>query len=253
MASGSTKGDAFSLKIEIAQEVFQKYPYYRRIVVIGRNLDNAEEDAALLALLKEAEAGVRQDPELENFKEYPQIASWRKVFEDMGLNPNKFPPSIANLIKRTCAGKDLPFINRLVAIFNIISLKYRIPCGGDDLECVTGDVRLGPAKGDEVFAHLGNPEAVENPAPGEIILHDTGNGSVFCRGWCWKNGDPSKITPQSRFVAINLDAMPPVSESAHRQAADELMALVERYCGGETSMKMLEPGNSCLELQAPAD
>jgi DNA/RNA-binding domain of Phe-tRNA-synthetase-like protein len=241
------------MKISIAPEVFQTWPDYRRIVVTGSDLDNSGEDDDLLALLRKAEAEVRQDPEMENFKEYPPIASWRSVFEQMGLNPNKFPPSIANLIKRTRSGKDLPFVNRLVAIFNIISLKYRIPCGGDDLECVTGGVRLGPAKGDEVFAHLGNPESVENPAPGEIILYDTGNGSVFCRGWCWKNGDPSKITPRSRFAAINLDAMPPVSESAHRQAADELMALVERYCGGETSMKVLEPGNSCLELQAPAD
>lgn len=236
------------MKIEIAQDVFQKYPDYRRIVVIGRDLDNAEEDAALLALLREAEAGVRQDPELENLKEYPPVASWRSVFEDMGLNPNKFPPSIANLIKRTCAGKDLPFINRLVAIFNIISLKYRIPCGGDDLGCVTGDVRLGPARGDEVFAHLGNPEAMENPAPGEIILHDTGNGSVFCRGWCWKNGDPSKITPRSRFVAINLDAMPPVDSETHEKASRELVSLLEAHCGGSAKATLVGPENPFFEV-----
>lgn len=236
------------MKIEIAQEVFQKYPDYRRIVVIGRDLDNSEEDAALLALLREAEAEVRQDPELENLKEYPPVASWRSVFEDMGLNPNKFPPSIANLIKRTCAGKDLPFINRLVAIFNIISLRYRIPCGGDDLGCVTGDVRLGPAKGDEVFAHLGNPEAVENPAPGEIILQDTGNGSVFCRGWCWKNGDPSKITPRSRFVAINLDAMPPVDGETHEKASRELVSLLEAHCGGSAKATLVGPENPFFEV-----
>ena len=236
------------MKIEIAPEVFQKYPDYRRIVVIGRGLDNAEEDAALLALLREAEADVRQDPELENFKEYPPIASWRKVFEDMGLNPNKFPPSIANLIKRNLSGKDLPFINRLVAIFNIISLRYRIPCGGDDLECVTGNVRLGPANGTEVFAHLGNPEAVENPNPGEIILQDTGNGSVFCRGWCWKNGDPSKITPQTRFVAINLDAMPPVDHAAHEKAAGELVSLLSSHCGGSAKATLLEPENPSFEV-----
>ncbi|GAB6280990.1 MAG: phenylalanine--tRNA ligase beta subunit-related protein [Thermovirga sp.] len=238
------------MKIEIAQEVFQKYPDYRRIVVIGRDLDNAEEDAALLALLKEAEAEVRQDPELENLKEYPPIASWRKVFEDMGLNPNKFPPSIANLVKRTRSGKDLPFVNRLVAIFNIISLRYRIPCGGDDLGCVTGDVRLGPAKGSEVFAHLGNPEAVENPTSGEIILHDTGNGSVFCRGWCWKNGDPSKITHETRFVAINLDAMPPVDRETHEKAAGELITLLKAHCGGTAKATLLEPGNPSFEVQA---
>lgn len=236
------------MKIMIAHEVFEKWPEYRRYVVVGRDLENAEEDPELLDLLREAEAAVRIDPELENFKDYPPIASWRSVFEQMGLNPNKFPPSIANLIKRTRSGKDLPLINRLVAIFNIISLKYRIPCGGDDLECLKGDLRLGPANGDELFEHLGNPEAVENPAPGEIILHDTGNGNVFCRGWCWKNGDPSKITQATRFVAINLDALPPVNADTHHIAAAELVELLRKHCGGKIDLRLLEPGSPFIEI-----
>ncbi len=236
------------MRILVAPEVFERWPEYRRYVVVGKDLDNAEEDPALLDLLREAELGVRNDPELENYKEYPLISAWRSVFEQMGLNPNKFPPSIANLIKRTRSGKDLPFINRLVAIFNIISLKYRIPCGGDDLACLEGDLRLGPAKGDEAFAHLGNPEAVENPEPGEIILHDTANGSVFCRGWCWKNGDPSKITPLTSNVAINLDSMPPMDEATHRMASEELVRLLESHCGGTSMVRLIEPGNPSFEV-----
>lgn len=236
------------MKIEIAHEVFETWPSYRRIVVVARDVDNAEEDPELEALLREAEASARLDPELENHREYPRIASWRSVFERMGLNPNKFPPSIANLIKRTRSGKDLPFINRLVAIFNIISLKYRIPCGGDDLAGVTGNVRLMPASGDETYEPLGNPEAVERPNPGEIVLADTGRRTVFCRGWCWKNGDPSKITRDSRLVAINLDALPPVDLETLKAAAAELVDLTSRHCGGTAVMHLLEPENPGFEV-----
>ncbi|MFA0887817.1 MAG: B3/4 domain-containing protein [Synergistales bacterium] len=236
------------MKIEIAREVFETWPSYRRIVVVARDVDNAEEDPELEALLREAEASARLDPELENHREYPRIASWRSVFERMGLNPNKFPPSIANLIKRTRSGKDLPFINRLVAIFNIISLKYRIPCGGDDLAGVTGNVRLMPASGDETYEPLGNPEAVERPNPGEIVLADTGRRTVFCRGWCWKNGDPSKITRDSRLVAINLDALPPVDLETLKVAAAELVDLTSRHCGGTAVMHLLEPENPGFEV-----
>jgi DNA/RNA-binding domain of Phe-tRNA-synthetase-like protein len=236
------------MKIEIAREVFETWPSYRRIVVVARDVDNAEEDPELEALLREAEASARLDPELENHREYPRIASWRSVFERMGLNPNKFPPSIANLIKRTRSGKDLPFINRLVAIFNIISLKYRIPCGGDDLAGVTGNVRLMPASGDETYEPLGNPEAVERPNPGEIVLADTGRRTVFCRGWCWKNGDPSKITRDSRLVAINLDALPPVDLETLKAAAAELVDLTSRHCGGTAVMHLLEPENPGFEV-----
>jgi len=236
------------VKIGIAPEIFEAWPSYRRIVVLVRDVDNAEEDPALEALLREAERAARQDPELENHKEYPRIASWRAVFERMGLNPNKYPPSIANLVKRTRSGKDLPFVNRLVAIFNIISLKYRIPCGGDDLAGVTGDVMLMPAKGDETYEPLGNPEAVEHPNPGEIILADTGRRTVFCRGWCWKNGDPSKITRESRLVAINLDAQPPVDPQTLEAAASELAALVRTHCGGTVELHRLEPASPSFEL-----
>ncbi len=237
------------MKIGIAPEVFQVWPDYRRIVAVARDVDNAEEDPALEALLREAEAAVRQDPSLENLKEDPRIASWRAVFERMGLNPNKFPPSIANLVKRTRSGKDLPFINRLVAIFNIVSLKYRIPCGGDDLAGVTGEVRLMPAMGDEIYEPLGNPEAVERPNRGEIVLVDTGRKTVFCRGWCWKNGDPSKITRDSRFVAINLDAMPPFDLDTLWEAAEELAGLVKERCGGTVDLHLLEPGAPEFETE----
>jgi DNA/RNA-binding domain of Phe-tRNA-synthetase-like protein len=82
-----------AVKIGIAPEVFDAWPSYRRIVVVARDVDNAEEDPALEALLREAEAAARQDPELENHKEYPRIASWRAVFEWMGLNPLREGPS----------------------------------------------------------------------------------------------------------------------------------------------------------------
>ena len=150
----------------IVPEVFEKWPEYRRYTVVGKGLDNAGDDPALLALLKEAELEVRNDPGLENYKEYPPIASWRSVFRDMGLNPNKFPPSIANLIRRTRSGKDLPFINRTVAIMNIISLKYHVPCGGDDLAELEGDLRLGPAKGDERPVPWGIPRPSRTQTPG---------------------------------------------------------------------------------------
>ena len=38
------------MRILIAPEVFEKWPDYRRYVVVGKGLDNADEDTSLLAL-----------------------------------------------------------------------------------------------------------------------------------------------------------------------------------------------------------
>jgi len=58
-----------------------------------------------------------------------------------------------------------------VALFNYISIKYLIPCGGDDVDKIEGNLHLGFAKGDEWFVALGSEEK-ENPRPGEVIYFD---------------------------------------------------------------------------------
>ncbi|KUK43090.1 MAG: B3/4 domain protein, partial [Thermovirga lienii] len=139
---------------------------------------------------------------------------------------------------------------KLVCIFNIVSLKYIVPCGGDDLSVVKGTLLLGQAVGDETYNPLGKPQETETPAPGEIILYDTGTKDVFCRGWCWKNGDSSKITPETKVVAINIDAMMDVvPQEEHRRAAFEVAELVKSKCGGEVDVRLLSPEKRWLDIE----
>jgi lysyl-tRNA synthetase class 2 len=235
------------LKYEIEKELFSRYPGFSRAVVVAKNVDNSGENEELLEMLRKCEEDVRNDPSMALYKEHPRISSWREVFRGMGLNPNRFPPSIANLIKRTCGGKDLPFINKLVTIFNVISLKYITPCGGDDLNAVTGSVKLGMASGQEDYVPLGQPDKLEHPTEGEVIYYDTGNNDVFCRGWCWKNGDRSKIMPDTANVAINIEGLPPVSRRELESMAGELASMVEKYCGGSTEVHLLNEDEPSFE------
>jgi len=235
------------MRYEIEDSIFADFPGYCRAVVVARDVDNGGEAPELLELLRGLEKSVRDEPAMENYREHPHIAAWRDTFQSMGLNPNKYPPSIANLIKRTRSGKDLPFISKLVTIFNVISLKYITPCGGDDLDVLEGSIRLGYAKGNETYIPLGQPEKTENPTPGEIIYFDTGNLDVFCRGWCWKNGDRSKITPLTRNVAINIEGMPPLDNEQTRAMAAELADMVGKYCGGSREIHLLTEGDTFFE------
>jgi len=236
------------LRIQIAPEIFTSYPGYARHVLIAEEVDNSAQNAELSAMLIAAQEALRGDASFTDLAAHPRIASWRGVFEKFGTNPNRCPPSIANLIKRVRAGKDLPYINSLVCIFNIISMKYILPAGGDDLDKVVGDIRLAHASGAETYVPLGLPCAAENPRPGEIILYDTGNGDVFCRAWCWKNGDRSRIEETTRRVAVNVDAMPPVGAEEGRAAAEETAELVRRFCGGRVSIHRLSKDTDSLEL-----
>jgi lysyl-tRNA synthetase class 2 len=236
------------MKITVSGEIFRMFPGYVRHVLITRNADNAGENAELLALLREEESRIRKDDSFADLKKHSRIASWRMAFEKFGMNPNQCPPSIANLIKRVRGGKDLPYINSLVAIFNIMSMRHVIPAGGDDLDKVTGDIALKLADGSETYVPLGSPDVVERPKPGEIILCDTGDGDVFCRAWCWKNGNRSRIENGSKSVAINIDALPPVTAEEGFSAAEDTADLVRRYCGVDVTIHMLSAENGSIDL-----
>lgn len=236
------------MNIRICDGIFDRFQGYHRAVILVVGANNRGEDSALLARLREAESEVRIEVGSSDHREIPTIASWVEVFRSLGINPNKYPPSVANLIKRTAKGTDLPFVNKLVCIFNVISLKHRVPCGGDDLSVVTGDLKLDFATGDESYVPLGKPDVMEHPGPGEVIYFDDGNGDVFCRGWCWKNGDRSKITEETEDVAINVEGMPPISLEDLSLMAEELARMVRDHCGGQIKIHLLGPEGPSLEF-----
>lgn len=230
------------MQYRVEQAVFERFPGFRRMVVVAKGVDNTQQSPELAELLRQYETLARGE-HLAEFRAHPSLAVWDETFLAMGLKPNRFPPSVINLIKRVRGGKDLPYINTLVATFNCISLKYLVPCGGDDLGVVTGDLCLGVSKGNESYVPLGQPDTSETPPAGEIIYYDTGNLDVFCRAWCWKNGDRSKMTPATTATAINVDAMAPVRAEHIGQAAQELAELVQKHTGAQTKIYAITPEN----------
>jgi lysyl-tRNA synthetase class 2 len=230
-----------TMYVGVGEEIFARFPGYRRVMLLCEGMDNASESPFLTELLRSWEKKIREDPFLESYKEHPSIAAWQEAFRALEVNPNKYPPSVANLVKRVRSGKDLPFINPLVCLFNIISMKYLIPCGGDDLRNVQEGVLLCLASGEERYVPLGQPDMTEYPDPGEVVLKDVQSGEIFCRKWCWKNGERSKIDTDSSRVAINLDCMPPVELSTVQSAGEELAGLIREQCGGSVGVHLLTP------------
>ena len=229
------------MRYYVDQAIFQKFPNFRRVVVIAENIDNSGESRELGGILREAEEKARSS-ELDSFPDMPRLNVWVAAFKELGINPKKHPPSVINMIKRVRSGKNLPYINHMVAIFNSLSLANHLSCGGDDLALVKGDLALTLADGSENYSPLGQPEVREHPTAGEVIYMDTATKEVFCRAWCWKNGDISKLTEQTRRAAINIDGMlPAFSLEQLRQLGQQTADLLGRFTGASTSIKVLTP------------
>ncbi|MEI6310611.1 MAG: phenylalanine--tRNA ligase beta subunit-related protein [bacterium] len=221
-------------QVIIETEVWEKYPSFRRGILLVRKMRNPLAEDEVAQLLEQERIRRMSGETLQD----SAVLAWDEMHRRFGSNPNKFPPSLKSLLKRVGKGDQLPFINTVVALFNVVSLKYLLPCGGDDLAAIGGDLCLGLAKGDERFLPLGGSEE-EHPLPGEVIYYDGASRQVMCRRWNWRNGDFSKITERSEGVVINIDGAEIVPTAVLLAARDELAGWLERICSAEVETKLL--------------
>jgi tyrosyl-tRNA synthetase len=201
--------------------------------VIAGGIDNAGDDESLKDALKAVQEEVRARFDVSGLEVDERVLAWRAAFKDFGADPVAKRPSLDGLLHRVLAGHEIPFVNKVVAISNIISLKHLLPSGGDDLVNINGDFGLRYANGMELFHPIGGSD-YEHPEPNEVIYAD--DEKVLCRCWIWRQGERSKITDRSRFVAVNVDVLPPATPEQGQAAAEELATLIKQYCGGTTEI-----------------
>ena len=71
---------------------------------------------------------------------------WRQVFTKFKTKKGT-RSSIEALLKRVSQGREFNPINPLVDIYNSVSLSYAVPCEGEDLAKIVGDLCLDELRG----------------------------------------------------------------------------------------------------------
>ena len=207
------------MRLIVSDEVRERFPTYRAIVVEASGVRNGPSDGDSIGLLREAEARARSRLGDGPASALPEISAWRAAMSAFGCKPSRYPCSAEALLKRVARGGELPAINRLVDLYNAISVAYALPLGGEDADQVRGDVVLMPAAGDEEF------DGGDPPAPGEIVWRD--DLGVTCRAWNWRQGVRTRITEKSTCVYFLLEAIEQEGALVLGQAAEELCARLD--------------------------
>lgn len=233
------------LYYSIDDDVFTRFPGYVRGVVLAYGVQNGNSSEELVEHLREAESSIRDRLNLDQLATHPRIASWREAYRSFGANPGKFRSSVEAMLRRTLRDQELPSINALVDIGNTISLRHLVPVGGHAIDVVTEDIRLRPATGEEEFVPLGS-DAVEHPDPGEIIFTEA--DTVLTRRWSWRQAKHTLTLPTTTAIEFNVDGLPPVPLSDVQSICQELVELVEAYCGGRARKESLTKDNPRIRL-----
>jgi tyrosyl-tRNA synthetase len=237
------------MRFRVHDEVFEQFPNVCIGLVAAWGVDNAGSSPVIDALLRKAEQDVHTALIEDSTLAERSFGPWRSAFTALGINPSRFKGSVEALANRALKGSRVPSLSPAVNLANAASLRFLVPLGSHDLDCLRGDLMVGPAPAGFLFTPLGQEEADEVDE-GEFVYRD--DHEVRTRRWIWRQNDHSKVTPASRNILFPIDGW--VGDNDHAVVAAQ--ALLVRYLreelGAHTAVFFLDRDHREVVI-APAD
>jgi DNA/RNA-binding domain of Phe-tRNA-synthetase-like protein len=220
------------MKLIIAREIFDKWPDLRIGIVVAKGVRNDEKHADLEELKRIIELDIRKKYTSETLVDQEFIRSWRETYRSFGVKPKKYNPTCEALIRRILQGDRMPNINTAVDSYLLAEAEWLLPCGGYDLEKISGDIHLRFSMGREKFYPLGKSEAEETNS-GEVVYNDCSR--ILTRKWNWRDCDFAKITTRTKDLGLFAEAArAEIPSQALVSFCERIATLLGRFCKGQT-------------------
>ena len=205
-------------------------------VIVAEGIDNATHRPAIDSLLRAAEAAAQERYAADGaLSADPRIRAWRAAYKQLGAD--SYRASAEALIRRSAKGDVIPAINPLVDLYNAVSIGHALPIGGEDIDAIVGDVRLGYATGAEAFVRLGSDEN-DAPVPGEVVYAD--EAGAICRRWNWREAERTKLHAGTRNALLVVDGLESIGRDAVELATRELADLIPGHLGATVRWAVLD-------------
>lgn len=233
-------------KFIIEDSFWSLFPDAKIGIVVCNGIDNYIKDKEQFAeMISQGETEALkylQDPEFSNNR---VIKVWREAFQKFKTKKG-VRASIEALLKRVHNGNHIGTINPLVDIYNSISLKYALPCGGEDIDKFAGNIRLTAAVGNEEFIPLGTDEN-SPPYEGEIVYKD--DMGAICRCWNWREAVRTMLTENTKNAFMCIESVDETRSAEFENALNELSANVRDNLGGTCKISVLDINNKELVIE----
>ncbi|MBX4258247.1 B3/4 domain-containing protein [Clostridium estertheticum] len=221
------------------------FPNAKIGVVICHGIDNTiRNEEGYLDMILKAEKEALKYLQSEEFSNNEVIKIWRESFQKFKSKKGA-RSSIEALLKRVDKGNHIGNINPLVDIYNSISLRYALPCGGEDIDKFNGDIILTKAIGDEDFVPLGTDKN-SPPYEGEVVYKD--NAGAICRCWNWRESLRTILTEKTNNAFLCIELTDKKRQVEFEDALKELEKLVKNNLGGETQISILDATSKNVQI-----
>ena len=225
-------------------DILTCYPAVVGGVILAKGMTNGRAPKDLqVAFIAEQQATLQRigDTPLSQIK---SLAAWRNVFRSFGVDPTQYRSAAEALLRRLTKKGDIPSINLLVDLGNLVSIRYALPVAVFDTHTLHGAVSVHFADGSERYTTLGQDE-VEHPEPGEVVFSDE-TKLVIARRWCWRQSDQSAAKQETTQAIITVEAHHATGKQDVDAALDDLLTLLHVYAGGNFIARRLDASNPVI-------
>lgn len=157
------------------------------------------------------------------------LEGYHILHDRAGVKRRKNIPSSENLIKMLLKHRDMPFINQVVDIYNVISMESRLCVAAHNLDRIEGNLTVRFSDGTETYLPLGAEQPVPMQ-PHEYCYCDDSN-EVLCRLEI-RQVEKTKVDESVENVLYIIEGNEATDDAFLLEVMQEIVDTTMKYCGG---------------------
>jgi len=231
---------------QYSADILKRFPSVVGGVIMAQGVTNGPTPAGLQAIYQAEQRATLQRIGSTPLSQVPSLAAWRNAFRGFDVDPTQYRSAAEALLRRLTKKGDIPGINLLVDLGNLVSIRYGLPVAIFDTCALQGTVTVHFADGSERYTTLGE-SGVGHPEPGEVVFSDE-SGLVIARRWCWRQSEQSAADAETRNAIITVEAHHAGGHHDIEAAVNDLLALLKEYAGGNFIACILDAKHPALAI-----
>ena len=224
--------------------ILARFPTVVGGVILAQNMTNGPTPGVLQTMYQAEQQATLQRIGATPLSQIPSLSAWRSAFRGFDVDPTQYRGAAEALLRRLTKKGDIPSINLLVDLGNLVSIRYALPVAVFDTRTLQGSVTVHFADGSERYTTLGE-SGIDHPQPGEVVFSDESK-LVIARRWCWRQSEQSAASAETRSAIITVEAHHPAGHRDIEAALNDLMALLQEYTGENFISAVLDAEHPAL-------
>jgi DNA/RNA-binding domain of Phe-tRNA-synthetase-like protein len=229
---------------QYSTQILTDFPQVTGGVIIAKGMTNPPTPDALRERYLAEQAAVKTRIGDTPLSEIDSLNAWRRAFSTFGVSPTQYRSAAEALLRRLTKKGDIPVINTLVDIGNLVSIRYGLPVAIVDSRDIDGAVTVHYSDGNENFVELDSADVL-HPEVGEVIFSDDSK-NVIARRWCWRQSASSAARDDTTNAIITVEAQHDGGRQDVKHAVEDLVELLQTYAGGTFASAILSANNPAI-------